>query len=87
MCGCTDLRLFIAARRVAGILPGLYRPDEYQGAAIAAAGPVENERVKLTNAPLTIESDALKVALNGMPIVLLNDLEATALRSSAAAPR
>jgi glucokinase len=40
------------------------------GAAIAAAGPVESGSVTLTNGPLT--------QIGGRPVVLFNDLEATA---------
>jgi glucokinase len=52
--------------------------DRCHGVAIAAAGRVESGRVTLTNAALTIEARALTVALDGMPVTLLNDLEAAA---------
>ncbi len=47
-------------------------------ALIAAAGPVETGRITLTNGRLTIERDAVSAAISGRPVVLLNDLEATA---------
>jgi glucokinase len=48
------------------------------GAAIAAAGPVELGSVTLTNGSLTIERAAISAQIGGRPVVLLNDLEATA---------
>ncbi len=48
------------------------------GVAIAAAGPVDLGSVKLTNGPLTIERDAISAQMGGRPVVLFNDLEATA---------
>lgn len=62
---------FLAGRRVSG-------------AAIAAAGPVEagpdgGARVRLTNAPWEIDTQALSAALGGAPVRLLNDVEAVAL--------
>jgi glucokinase len=48
------------------------------GTAIAAAGPVDSGSVTLTNAPLTIEGDAVSAAVGGTPVALFNDLEATA---------
>jgi glucokinase len=48
------------------------------GAAIAGAGPVEDGRVSLTNGQLTIDRDTVSKGINGRPVVVLNDLEATA---------
>ncbi|MBY0226890.1 MAG: glucokinase [Hyphomicrobium sp.] len=52
--------------------------DRMSGAAIAAAGPVEAGRVTLTNHPMTIDREAVTAGLNGKPVALLNDIEATA---------
>jgi glucokinase len=52
--------------------------DSLLGAAIAAAGPVESDRVTLTNSHMTIERAAIVEGLGGRPVALLNDLEATA---------
>lgn len=49
-----------------------------QTALIAAAGPVEGTSVALTNGRLAIERGAVSAAIDGRPVVLLNDLEATA---------
>lgn len=48
------------------------------GVAIAAAGPVEGGRVRLTNAPWTIDAAEIGAAL-GVPVRVVNDLEAVAL--------
>lgn len=48
-------------------------------AAIAAAGPVHAGRVHLTNAAWEISEDAVSAALGGVPVRLVNDLEAVAL--------
>jgi glucokinase len=52
--------------------------ESFQGAAIAAAGPVEAESVTLTNSPFTIEREAVSAEIGGRPVALFNDLEATA---------
>jgi glucokinase len=49
-----------------------------QSALIAAAGPVEADGITLTNGHLTIERGAVSIAVEERPVVLLNDLEATA---------
>ena len=47
--------------------------------AIAAAGPVADGRVLLTNAAWTIERAAASERLGGAPVVLVNDLQAVAI--------
>ena len=47
------------------------------GAMIAAAGPVMDEHVKLTNADVTIHASSVREALH-RPVRVLNDLEAVA---------
>ncbi len=46
--------------------------------AIAAAGPVDGKIVKLTNNSWSIDGAAISAALSGMPVALINDLEAVA---------
>ncbi len=53
-----------------GVAPG--------GAAIAAAGPRESGRVQLTNSPWIVDRAEVAAMLGGVPVALLNDLEATA---------
>lgn len=48
-------------------------------AAIAAAGPVSGDAVKLTNGTWTIRRDEVAGLLGGVPVRLFNDLEAAAL--------
>jgi glucokinase len=47
-------------------------------AAIAAAGPIDGDRVKITNNPWSIDRADVSAALGGAPAVLINDLEAVA---------
>lgn len=47
-------------------------------ARIAAAGPLENDAIKLTNAPWTLSAQGFARMLNGKSISLCNDLEAVA---------
>ncbi|MFP4538384.1 MAG: ROK family protein [Dichotomicrobium sp.] len=47
-------------------------------AAIAAAGPVDGDTVKLTNAPWQIASRDISVQLGGVPAQVFNDLQAVA---------
>ncbi|NJM34862.1 MAG: ROK family protein [Rhodomicrobium sp.] len=47
-------------------------------AAIGVAGPVDDGRVKLTNAPWTIEAAEVCKLLDGAPARLVNDLQAVA---------
>jgi glucokinase len=46
--------------------------------AIAAAGPVGGERVKITNNAWSIDRGETAAVLGGIPVVLVNDLEAVA---------
>jgi glucokinase len=60
-----------------------YRADagglrEIGAGAIAAAGPVDGDVVKLTNNAWTIDRAKISAMLNGVPIALVNDLEAVA---------
>jgi len=52
--------------------------SQLNGVAVAAAGPIENGCVRLTNRDLDISVASLSRALEGRPAVLLNDLEAAA---------
>lgn len=52
---------------------------EVAAIAIAAAGPVRDGRVRLTNAAWTIDEAALSARLGGAAVRVLNDLEAVAL--------
>lgn len=52
--------------------------DSLSSAAIAAAGPIEDGRVTLTNHPTTIDRETIMAGLGGRPVALLNDIEATA---------
>lgn len=58
--------------------------DEFPGggitsAAIAAAGPRDGDTIALTNAPWRITAGEVSRMLGGVPVRLLNDLEAVAL--------
>jgi glucokinase len=57
-------------------LPG---PAELTAACFGVAGPVEAGAAKITNLPWTIDARALSARLGGIPVALLNDLQATAL--------
>lgn len=48
-------------------------------AAFAAAGPVEHDAVKLTNAPWRIAAPHVSDQLDGVPTAIFNDLQAVAL--------
>jgi glucokinase len=52
---------------------------ECDGVAIGAAGPVDDGRVKLTNAPWVIDASDASAACGGAPVILVNDLEAAAM--------
>lgn len=68
-------------------LESYLRPGrEVTSAAIAAAGPRDGEAVKLTNAPWRIDSRAVSKVLGGVPVRVLNDLEAVALGLPSLAP-
>ena len=47
-------------------------------AAIAAAGPVDDGRVKITNNPWSLDRNEIAALLGNVPVVLVNDLEAVA---------
>ncbi|MGB0086484.1 MAG: ROK family protein [Rhodomicrobiaceae bacterium] len=53
--------------------------DGCASAAVGVAGPVDDGRVKLTNAPWTVEASEIGAMLGGAPVRLVNDLEAVAL--------
>lgn len=60
-----------------------YRSDagglrEVDAVAIAAAGPVDGDAVKLTNNEWTVEGAKLSALMGGVPVALVNDLEAVA---------
>ena len=52
--------------------------QEIGACAIAAAGPVDDGVVKLTNNDWTIDSAEISAALAGVPVAVVNDLEAVA---------
>ena len=60
-----------------------YRSDagglqEIDACAIAAAGPVDGDAVKLTNNEWIVDRARISAMLNGVPVALVNDLEAVA---------
>jgi glucokinase len=60
-----------------------YRGDagglrEVDAAAIAAAGPVDGDAVKLTNNEWIIDGAKISALMGGVPVALVNDLEAVA---------
>jgi glucokinase len=60
-----------------------YRGDagghlDVDSAAIAAAGPVDNGSCKLTNNAWSVVREEIAALLGGVPVVVLNDLEAVA---------
>jgi glucokinase len=60
-----------------------YRTDagglrEVDAAAIAAAGPIDGDAVKLTNNEWIIDGAKIAALLGGVPVALVNDLEAVA---------
>ncbi len=70
---CTSLAAFLRdyADRVGST-------DSLEGVAIAAAGPVEDGGVALTNRPLVISAADVSAAFGDRTVRLLNDLEAVA---------
>jgi glucokinase len=68
----TFLDAFSAYRTDAGGL------KEIEAGAIAAAGPVEENAVKLTNNEWTVDGAAVSALMGGAPVVVVNDLEAVA---------
>lgn len=61
------VRRFLAGRQV-----------EVERASIGVAGPIEDNRVRVTNLPWEVDGRTLSAALAGAPVHLLNDLQATA---------
>jgi glucokinase len=64
------------------ILDVFLTPDERRvltGACFGVAGPVVAGTAKITNLPWTIDAGVLANQLGGIPVTLLNDLQATAL--------
>jgi glucokinase len=55
-----------------------YDHKSIEACAIAAAGPVDESRIKLTNNAWTIDRGEISAVFGGSPVVLLNDLEAVA---------
>ena len=54
-------------------------PEGCTGGAIGAAGPVDDNKVQLTNSPCTIDAAEVSARLGGVPVKLVNDLRAVAL--------
>ena len=52
---------------------------ELTAACFGVAGPVVSGTAKITNLPWTIDAAVLSARLGGIPVALLNDLQATAL--------
>ncbi|HEX2690400.1 MAG TPA: glucokinase [Kofleriaceae bacterium] len=64
------------------VLAEFLRPEERNrltGACFGVAGPVYAGTAKITNLPWTIDAAGLANLLGGIPVALLNDLQATAL--------
>jgi glucokinase len=64
------------------ILDKFLRPREAEGlagACFGVAGPVVDNVAKITNLPWTIDAKALATRFGGLPVALINDLQATAL--------
>ena len=55
-----------------------YDRNSIEACAIAAAGPVDDGRIKLTNNDWTVDSSEISAAMAGIPVALINDLEAVA---------
>jgi len=51
---------------------------DVEDCAVAAAGPVDGDRIKLTNNDWSVERDEFAAVLGGIPVTLVNDLEAVA---------
>jgi glucokinase len=68
----TFLEAFAAYRSDAGGL------EEIEAGAIAAAGPVDGDAVKLTNNEWIVDRTKLSALMGGVPVALVNDLEAVA---------
>jgi len=81
------LRTFIEQRFVNAEATGLEeivtellrgRGHECRAACFGVAGPVTGRRVRTTNLPWIVDADILERATGISPVVLINDLEATA---------
>ena len=59
--------------------PPATRTQQVAAACFGVAGPVVDGRAKITNLPWTIDARSLAQQLGGVPVSLLNDLQATAL--------
>ena len=55
-----------------------YDRKSIEACAIAAAGPLDDGRIKLTNNDWTIDRGDVSAAMAGIPVALINDLEAVA---------
>ena len=66
------------AEALAAYRAGAGGSQEIGACAIAAAGPVDGDNVKLTNIEWTIDRAKTSAELAGMPVALVNDLEAVA---------
>ncbi len=64
---------------IAAFLTGAAQGHEPKAAAIAAAGPVSDGRVALTNAPWIIEGAAIRAAFGMASALIVNDFAALAL--------
>src|SRR5205085_11969451 len=73
---CAEFASFEAI--VDAFLPPADRPV-LRGACFGIAGPIVGGVAKLTNLPWVIAEGALSARLAGIPVQLLNDLQATAL--------
>jgi glucokinase len=56
-----------------------FAPGDITAACFGVAGPVVDDVAKITNLPWTISARTLSQKLGGVPVALLNDLQATAL--------
>ncbi len=90
----TDVGLFDAGAAKSPVRTGRYRSTEHAGleevladflgdvrpvaAGVAAAGPVRGGVIRTTNLPWVISGETLTRELGGVPVRLLNDLEAAA---------
>src|SRR5690349_15259533 len=64
------------------IVDEFVRPDDRAqlvAACFGVAGPVVDGTAKITNLPWTIDAAVLSLRLGGIPVALINDLQATAL--------
>lgn len=76
VCQVSDFPRFMDALHT--YLASLATAEYPADAAIAAAGPVEDDHIKLTNNQWAIGRAEVSAALAGVPVKLVNDLEAVA---------